>query len=105
MRISILPKSSLGRWSVGLAAAFILLNVLLQTFYAYVHRNPVPNPGPPSPVILMAVVADYISGIAAFVTGLISIIKSKERAILVFLVVVVGVLALLFLLGEVIFPH
>jgi hypothetical protein len=53
----------------------------------------------------MAVVADYISGIAAFVTGLISIIKSKERSILVFLVVVVGVLALLFLLGEVIFPH
>ena len=105
LRISILPKSSLGRWSVGLAAAFILLFVLFQTFAASVRRNPVSNPGPPSPVILMAVVADYISGIAAFVTGLISIIKSKERSILVFLVVVVGVLALLFLLGEVIFPH
>ena len=96
MRISILPKSSLGRWSVGLAAAFILLFILFQlfqTFVASVRRNPVSNPGPPSPVILMAVVADYISGIAAFVTGLISIIKSKERSILIFL------------LGEVIFPN
>jgi len=105
VRISILPKSSLGRWSVGLAGAFILLFVIFQTFAAFVRRNPVPNPGPPSPVIFMAVVADYISGVAAFVTGLISIIKSKERSILVFLVVVIGFLALLFLLGEVIFPH
>ena len=105
MRINILPKSALGRWSLGLAAAFILLFVLFQTFAAFVRRNPVPHPGPPSPVILIAVVADYISGIAAFVTGLISIIKSKERSILVFLVVAVGFLALLFLLGEVIFPH
>ena len=105
MRISILPKTLLGRWSVGLAIAFFLLFVLFQTFAPFVPRNPVPNPGPPSPVILMVVVADYISGISAFVTGLISIIKSRERSILVFLVVVVGVLALLFLLGEVIFPH
>jgi hypothetical protein len=53
VRISILPKSSLGRLSVGLVAAFILLNVLDQTFAASVRRNPVPNPGPPSPVILI----------------------------------------------------
>ena len=105
MRIAVLPKTSLSRWSVGLAAAFILLFVLFQTFAASVRCYPVPNPGLPSPVIVMAVVADYISGIAAFVIGLISIIKSKERSILVFLVVVVGVIALLFLLGEVIFPH
>ena len=105
MQITILPKSSLGRWSVGLAAAFILLFVLLQTFYAYVHRNPVPNPAPPSPVILMGVVADYISGIGSFVTGLISIIKSKERSILVFLVVAVCFFALIWLLGEVLIPH
>jgi divalent metal cation (Fe/Co/Zn/Cd) transporter len=105
VRISILPKTSLGRWSVGLAAAFILLFVLLQTFYASVRRNPVPNPVPPSPVILIGVVARYISGIASFVTGLISMIKSKERSILVFSVVIVGFLALIWLLGEVLFPH
>jgi hypothetical protein len=80
--------------------AFFLLYVLLQTFYASEHRNPAPNPGPPSPFIPMVVVAEYISGIASFVTGLISLIKRKERAILVFLVVAVGSFALLFLVGE-----
>ena len=105
MRINILPKTPLGRWSVGLTAAFILLDVLRQIFYAYLHRDPIPNPPPPSPFVFMAVGVHHISGIAAFVTGLISIIKSKERSILVFLVVAVGFLALLFLLGEVIFPH
>ena len=105
MRISILPKSPLGWWSVGLAAAFFLLFVLFQTFAASVRSNPVPNPGPPSPVILVGVVADYTSGIASFVTGLISIIKSKERAILVFSLVAVGLFALIWLLGEVLYPN
>ena len=105
MRISILPKGPLGWWSVGLAAAFFLLRLVFQTFFAEGGRNPVPNPGPPSPVVLMGVVANYISGIASFVTGLISMIKSKERSILVFSVVIVGFLALIWLLGEVLFPH
>jgi hypothetical protein len=105
MRITILPKTSLGRWSVGLAAAFFLLYVLLQTFYASVHRNPAPNPGPPSPFIPMVVVAEYISGIVSFVTGLISIIKSKERSIFVFLVVAVGFFVFIFLLGEILFER
>ena len=100
MRISILPKTTLGRWSVVLAAAFVLLFVLLQIFYTSVHRNPVTNPGSPSPFILIGVVAEYISGIASFVTGLISLIKRNERAVLVFLVVILGLFALLFLLGE-----
>ncbi len=105
MRISILPKSPLGWWSVGLAATFFLLRLLFQTFFAGGGRNPSPNPVPPSPVILPAVVAGYVSGIAAFVTGLISITKSKERSILVFLLVAVGFFVLIFLLGEFLFPH
>ena len=98
--MQILPKTSLGKWSIGLTIAFFLLFVLHQTFAATVRRNPLPNPGSPSPVILMVVVTDYVSGIISFLTGLISIIRNKERAFLVFLVVIAGFLALLFLIGE-----
>jgi hypothetical protein len=105
VRISILPKTSMGRWSVGLAAVFFLLYALLQTFYASVHHNPAPNPGPPSPFIPIVVVAEYISGIVPFITSLISIIKSKERSILVFLVVAAGLFVLIFLIGEILFEH
>jgi hypothetical protein len=100
VRISILPKSSLGRWSVGLAAAFILLSIL----FAVLTGLGGVGPGQVA-LIVIATVAFGISGIAAFITGLISMIKSKERSILVFLAVLVGFCALFFFLGEFLFPH
>jgi hypothetical protein len=105
MRISILPKSLLGRWSVGLAAAFFLLFALAGVLTALGGRQPGPVPFVPIAVVVPATVALGISGIATLVTGLISIIKSKERSILVFLAVVVGFFCLIFFLGEFLFPH
>ena len=94
MQISILPKSSLGRWAIGLAAAFILLSIL----FAVLTRLG-GEPGPFA-LIFIANIAIGVSFIAAFITGLISIIKSKERSIIVFLAVLLGFCALLFYLGE-----
>jgi hypothetical protein len=99
MRISILPKSFSGRWSVGLAAAFILLTIL----FAFLTRLG-GEPGPFA-LIFIANIAIGISFIAAFITGLISIVKSKERSILVFLAVLVGFGALLFFLGQFLCTH
>ena len=95
MRISILPKSTLGKWSVGLAAAFILVAVVdgLLVYLAVVEHPT----GSVSLMILGTVVAILVIG--AIVTGLISIIKSKERSILVFLVVIAGFFVSLFLPG------
>ena len=100
MRISILPKTSLGRWSVGLGAAFILVFVLSGVLTALGGVSV--GPAPVGPI---AGVALGVSGIAALVTGLISIIKSKERSILVFVAVVAGLFCLFFFLGEFLFPH
>jgi hypothetical protein len=51
------------------------------------------------PLLALIVIAAFgISGIGAFVTGLISMIKSKEWSILVFLTLVVGLFALIALL-------
>jgi len=106
-----LPKTYFGKWSVGLVAAFILI--------AVVHGLVTPpRPSPSAPVLppsmavvavgilrMVALIIGLASAIAGFVTGLISIIKSRERSILVFLAVIVGLLVLMFCLGEVIFPH
>jgi hypothetical protein len=114
MRISILPKTTLGKWSVGLVAAFILLSVV-QGLVPPARPSPGAPVLPPSMAVvamgisrIVALIIGLASGIAAFVTGLISIIKSRERSILVFLAVIVGLLVLIFCLGEVIeviFPH
>jgi hypothetical protein len=88
-----MPKTSLGKWSVSLIAVFTLLLILsdLLTGLGGV------GPGLVGPILG---VAFGISGIGALVTGLISIIKSKERSILVFLAVLGGIFALIFFLGE-----
>jgi hypothetical protein len=83
MRITILPKSPLGRWSVGLTVAWILFFVLSEVIL---------GPGPDYNMALAygLTIVDTGIAVAAFVTGLISIIKSRERSILAFLAVVVS---------------
>ena len=88
MRISILPKTSLGRWSVGLVVPCILWPIIHSQ--AGIEILSVLDP-----VALLTTVCLGILGIGSLVTGLISIIKRKERSILVFLAVIVA----LFILG------
>ena len=83
MRISILPKTSLGRWSVGLAAACFLPPLVQWLAGPELHSAV-------DPVALIITVALGILGIGSVVTGLISIIKRKERSILVFVAVIVA---------------
>ncbi len=97
------PKTVLGKWSVGLLVAFILLFALFQDLVASGQRGGagffdklvLAIPG-----ILMAV-----CGIAAFLAGFTSIVNNKERALTVFLASLLGLLVLVFVLGEIFFPH
>lgn len=78
-----MPKAVLGKWSVGSMVAFILLFVLLQVLVASGQEGGetfFDNLALSIPVILMAA-----SGIAAFLVGLVSVVKNKERALTLFL--------------------
>jgi len=88
VQITILPKSLLGRWSVGLVVASILFFVLSQVIL---------GPGPDYNMPLAYTLTIVLTGIAvaALVTGLISIIKSKERSILVFVAMAIGLYSLI----------
>jgi len=46
-----------------------------------------------------------VAGISAFITGLLAIIRQKENALMVYVSTVIGALFMLFLTGEIIFPH
>ena len=88
MRIIILPKTSLGWWSVGLCVASILLFALFVVILGL---------GPDYNMPLAYTLTIIVVGMAvvAFVTGLISIIKSKERAVLVFAAMAIGLYGLI----------
>jgi dolichyl-phosphate-mannose--protein O-mannosyl transferase len=88
MRISILPKSLLGWWSVGLVVASIVFFVLFQ-----VILGPGPDYNMPLAYTLTIVLA--VIAVAAFVTGLISIIRSKERFVFVFVAMAIGLYSLI----------
>ena len=57
------------------------------------------------PALAISMLVGFGAGISALVTGLISIIKQKERAVLVYISTLVGAALTLFLIGEFLFPH
>lgn len=102
MRITILPKAPLGWWSVGLAILFLLF--LISPIFSVLGLGGVARQIGLSPGQIKGI-AFVLAGITALVTGLISVIRSKERSILVFLAMLLGLCAFLFVLGEFLFPH
>ncbi len=87
MRITILPKTPLGRWSVGLVIVIIVLFTVVPE-----DANRLLEVGVSSGFACLAG--------AALVTGFISIIKNKERSILVFLTTAIGLFALIVAVGQ-----
>jgi len=97
MRISILPKTSLGKWSTGLIIAAMLMLVVFSIGSVNVNWH---EPWLVTPIILAAVFA-----ISSMVVGVIGIVKSKERSILVFIAAALGVVALVIGVGQFLIPQ
>ncbi len=107
--IRLLPKSILGKWSVVLIVVMPILFYLGMSFADFYSSIPagktilqdiVNRPG-----VALSMLVGFASGIIAFITGLVAIIKNRERSILVFLSTIIGALLILYLAGEIIFPH
>jgi hypothetical protein len=83
--ITLLPKTSLGRWSLGLAIASIVVFVvaagLLHDRWGLDENGDLINP---VLTVVLTIIIVAPSG-ATLITGLISVIKRKERSVLVFL--------------------
>ncbi len=95
------PSTRLGWWAVGLAIAFIIMSFINSAVFMRLSENAswrqtiLPFYG-----ILM-----MLCGLAAFVVGLMAFIRSHERSWLVWLTLLPGASALLFVLGEFLVPH
>lgn len=102
-----MPKTVLGKWAVGLFGIFIIAvlvpmvadltgqpggNTIFDNIYLFDNLY--------LPGFLTAV-----TGIATFITGLISIAKFKERSILVFIATIVGFFVLFFVGSDIISLH
>src|SRR3989344_7112161 len=100
----IMPRTKLGKWSVGLAVAFFFL--LATGIFVILRQGPrADETFFDNPVASIPMLGAGAAGITAFLTGIISIIKHKERSVLVFVVTAIGLLVLWFVLGEILYPH
>jgi hypothetical protein len=104
IEVKLKPQTTMGKWSIGFIislSSFFIIGVAIvnfghqtggETFFDNLYIS--------IPMFLAG-----LSGIAAFITGIIGIINDHERALLVFVSSVIGSLVLIFMLGEFLFPH
>ena len=106
----IMPLTTAGRWSLAAAVVMPLLFVLGTSFTNSLY------PSVPAgdtmladiaarPALALTMLAGMAAGIMALIAGLVAIIRHKERAVLVYISSAVGALLVLFLAGEILFPH
>ncbi len=88
MRLNVIPKTTLGKWSVGLSILFIILIWIKIQFSLRV------------PTFAIATL-----GLIGFIISIIAIFKNKDRSILVILPILVGIVIILWTAGELVFPH
>jgi hypothetical protein len=110
VRIKILPKTRLGWWSMGLAIAIPIFFLIGMSFANLLYES-VPagdtilEDVTARPALVIMMLAGMASGISACIVGLIAIIRRKDHALLVYCATLVGVLLVIFLIAEFIFPH
>jgi hypothetical protein len=106
----ILPQTALGWGSVGLIIAMPILFFLGGSFADTIYESvpaggTIPADIAARPALALTMLAGMASGISAFVTGLLAVLRRKERSLLVYASTVIGALLILFLSGEIISPH
>jgi len=90
------PRTRLGFWAVRLLAAFAALFVTLCALVAAGQRGV---------WLLSLVIPLFLCGLVAGATAAFAVVRRGERSVLVFLPLVVGILIIIFVVGELIGPE
>ncbi len=109
MRLNFIPETFLGKWSVLLIVAMPILFYIGMSFVDFYEFVPagktIPHDIMVRPGVALPMLAGFVSGIVAFFTGIVGIIRKKDHSVFVFLSTTIGFFMLLWCLAEVLFPH
>jgi len=92
MKLAVLPKTQKGKWSVGLFILFILL-AISGGLISSITEDSIEYPNPiNSPLLGTVIYLMFAAAIIASITGLTAILKDKEKALLVYLSIPLGII-------------
>ena len=105
-----MPATPIGMWTVWLVIAMFLLFFIgtstTNTLYASVPSgNTILEDIGARPLLALSMLAGMLAGASGFVTGLLAIFQKKERTVLVYAATLIGGFIIIFLIGEMLFPH
>jgi len=98
------PSTRLGWWAAGMALAFVIMLIINAAIIVPASEN-APNAWWRQTWLPFYFIFILVCGFAAGVVGLIAVIRKNERSWLVWLTILLGALALLVTLGELLVPH
>lgn len=106
MSLPTFPTKPVAKWSVRFLFAFLAAFVLSQVVFMFRVNNPGGEDFVQFRPLLIAIsLVVMASGLGAFVTAVYSLIKEKEKSALLYVSLLLGAFVIIFLLGEVLFPH
>lgn len=105
-----MPKTYLGKWSIGLILAMFILFVIGVSLPGILYEsapasNTLLDDIVNRPLLALSMLAGVGAGISALITGLVAVLKRKERSILVYGSTLVGGAVTLFLIAMFLFPE
>jgi len=95
--LHLLPRTSAGWWSLGVAAGFILL-FAMSVFLVQVADHTGIG-------VALTLFPAGVAAVLAGAMGVFAIVRRSERSVIVFLPVIVGLLVAWFVIGEIVSPH
>lgn len=103
--MKILPVTKLGKWSLILLVGFFLLFIFTTVVIVGLFHQEGGNSFTDNLFISIPMFSAFGCAIAAFVAGVVSVWKYKERSLLVFVPIGLGLIITLFIIGELTTPH
>lgn len=95
MKINLLPKLQMGKWSVGLSLYFIATGTFLFVFAEL--ENVITSDLVVTIFGSSAIFAQLIS----LILGMVTVLKNKEYSFPVFIAIFIGLVVLLFIFGDI----
>lgn len=93
-----LPTTRLGSWAIRLSGLFL---VLFTAWFAYVTATPIPRPtffsDPLHAVLILGAAASAVLGM---VIGILALFAARERSVLNFAGIAIGIIVLLWTIAE-----